>query len=66
MLVREVLRRHLEARPERLTPAPALDPHRHPSHWQFAVPRGADADGPCLIEPVVACVHCGYCRSWGH
>ncbi len=29
----------------------------------FALPAGADADGPCIIEPAVACNHCGYCKS---
>ena len=32
----------------------------------FAVPVGADGDGPCVIEPAVACNHCGYCKSYGH
>jgi hypothetical protein len=38
----------------------------HPSHGTFAVPAGADSDGPCLIEPAVMCNHCGYCKSLGH
>ena len=38
----------------------------HPSHAMFVLPSGADADGPCLIEPAVACNHCGYCKSLGH
>jgi hypothetical protein len=32
----------------------------------FTVPSGADADGPCIIEPAVMCNHCGYCKSMGH
>jgi hypothetical protein len=36
------------------------------SHGLFAVPAGADGDGPCVIEPAVACNHCGYCKSYGH
>lgn len=39
---------------------------QHSSHALFAVPTGADADGPCVIEPAVACNHCGYCKSYGH
>ena len=35
----------------------------HVSHVMFAVPSG---DGACLIEPAVACNHCGYCKSYGH
>jgi hypothetical protein len=38
----------------------------HPSHQTFTVPSGADADGPCIIEPAVMCNHCGYCKSMGH
>ena len=38
----------------------------HPSHLTFLVPSGADADGPCIIEPAVMCNHCGYCKSMGH
>ena len=37
-----------------------------PSHAMFVVPSGADADGPCIIEPAVMCNHCGYCKSMGH
>ena len=38
----------------------------HPSHALLPVPTGADADGPCVIEPAVQCNHCGYCKSYGH
>ena len=38
----------------------------HFSHQTFTVPSGADADGPCIIEPAVTCNHCGYCKSMGH
>ncbi len=38
----------------------------HPSHGIFVLPAGADTDGPCLMEPAVACDHCGYCKSYGH
>lgn len=38
----------------------------HPSHFTFTVPSGADAEGPCIIEPAVMCNHCGYCKSMGH
>jgi len=54
----------------------AGEPHRspplhlshlgHPSHLTFTVPSGADADGPCIIEPAVMCNGCGYCKSMGH
>ena len=38
----------------------------HASHGLFVLPDGADSDGPCIIEPGVACTHCGYCKSYGH
>lgn len=35
----------------------------HPSQYRYSLP---ESDGPCLIEPQVACNHCGYCQSHGH
>jgi len=35
------------------------------SHPLFTLPPG-DPDGRCIIEPAVACNHCGYCKSYGH
>ncbi|HET7694921.1 MAG TPA: hypothetical protein VFK57_04375 [Vicinamibacterales bacterium] len=35
----------------------------HPSSYQYALP---PSDGPCIIEPGVACNHCGYCQTHGH
>jgi len=35
----------------------------HPSHYQYGLP---PSEGPCIIEPAVACNHCGYCQSHGH
>jgi hypothetical protein len=35
----------------------------HSSHHRYALP---ESGGPCLIEPNVACNHCGYCQSHGH
>jgi hypothetical protein len=39
------------------------------SHASFAkflnLPADAEA-GPCMIEPTVACNHCGFCKSYGH
>jgi len=37
----------------------------HSSHALFTLPPG-DPDGRCIIEPGVACNHCGYCKSYGH
>jgi hypothetical protein len=65
-LVREAIVRHgaakaVEAVPPRLAHAP-----QHASHGLIALPAGADDDGLCIIEPAVACNHCGYCKSVGH
>ena len=62
-LVRETVRQRLG---ERTAPEPAPFFRTHASHTQFALPRGADVGGPCLIEPTVPCNHCGYCKSYGH
>jgi len=69
-LVREVIARHASAG---VGPAPGVSTpdmmrliRQHSSHATFVLPTGTDADGPCLIEPAVACNHCGYCRSYGH
>lgn len=35
----------------------------HASHFRYTLP---ESGGPCLIEPTVACNHCGYCQSHGH
>ena len=51
--------------PPRRTATYATVPE-HASHGRFVLPAGAETDGPCLIEPAVACNHCGYCQSLGH
>lgn len=38
----------------------------HASHGRLALVGGGDAEGRCVIEPSVACTHCGYCQSMGH
>ena len=38
----------------------------HVSHGLIHVSSGGDDDGRCIIEPSVACTHCGYCQSLGH
>ena len=35
----------------------------HPSHVMYRIVNVGDA---CVIEPTVACNHCGYCKSHGH
>ena len=32
----------------------------------FVFAAESDGDGRCIIEPLVACTHCGYCKSYGH
>lgn len=38
----------------------------HVSHVRLVLSTGRDQEGPCLIEPVTRCSHCGYCQSYGH
>jgi hypothetical protein len=42
-------------------PAPGV----HPSFGRYLLPREPGSDGACLIEPAVACNHCGFCLSHG-
>lgn len=66
-LVREAVARHLGGTAPPFATGPASLPARqHVSHTLLALPAGADTDGPCLIEPAVACNHCGFCQSYGH
>lgn len=46
-----------------MPPAAPMSFAPHPSQYRYALP---ESDGPCLIEPRVACNHCGYCQSHGH
>ena len=75
VLVRQAIARHAGAAPGSvgrvLLDPPAAVSNRpstrlDPAHAMFVVPTGADADGPCIIEPAVMCNHCGYCKSMGH
>jgi hypothetical protein len=64
-LVRQAIARQRGS--ERLEPAnPANLRTTDASHAMFPVASGADAEGPCIIEPAVMCNHCGYCKSFGH
>jgi hypothetical protein len=64
-IVRDTLARKLGgARPPESTQVVAALPFLgHGSHYRYALP---ESGGPCLIEPAVACNHCGYCQSHGH
>jgi hypothetical protein len=65
-LVREAVARHGAAKAVETAPARHAHPHQHASHALIALPAGSDGDGLCIIEPAVACSHCGYCKSVGH
>ena len=66
-LVRDAIAKHMAAPAADPQPARATSTRLHPSHALIAVPAGADSDeGVCIIEPAVACNHCGYCKSVGH
>ena len=64
-VVRDAIARHA-GRPEVLAALAPDAARQHASHALFAVPGGADTDGSCVIEPAVACNHCGFCKSYGH
>jgi hypothetical protein len=66
-LVREAIARHMAGGQADSPTLPAAESHRlHLSHATFALTRGSDDDGACVIEPSVRCNHCGYCVSYGH
>jgi hypothetical protein len=68
-IVRDAIARHGAGRMSSATDPQAVPftmLREHPSHGLLQVPTGADADGPCVIEPAVQCNHCGYCKSYGH
>ena len=78
-IVRDAVARHLgspspepttRARPS-IQPRPNSQPaypagpfQQHASHQLYI--SLVNADGSCVIEPSVACDHCGYCKSHGH
>jgi hypothetical protein len=63
-LVRETISRVQFGTREPVSDAPQLlHLASHPSNYQYALP---PSDGPCIIEPTVACNHCGYCQTHGH
>ena len=65
-LVRDAIAKHAVAQAAPQS-ARATVARLHPSHALVALPAGADTgDGVCIIEPAVACNHCGYCQSVGH
>jgi hypothetical protein len=66
ILVREAIARALPGSASVAAVIPDRAVRMHASHAMFVLPAGADADGPCIIEPAVACNHCGYCKSYGH
>jgi hypothetical protein len=65
-IVRDAIARHLGHPADAGLRVPVRVVREHASHAMFALPAGADTDGPCVIEPAVACNHCGYCKSYGH
>lgn len=70
-MVREAIARHSGPRGGRRdapsgAPAPLTAERLHVSHLLLAVTPGSAGDGACIIEPSVACNHCGYCQSYGH
>jgi hypothetical protein len=63
-MIREAVARRLAQPPDSGVPAPAAVLFgADPSHGRYPLP---PSGGPCVIEPAVACNHCGYCESHGH
>lgn len=66
-LVREAIARHLEGSGGAAGPvahsAVASAVPTHLSHAKFVLPSLGES---CIIEPAVACNHCGFCKSYGH
>jgi len=66
-LVRDAIARHAATTAATgHSAAPASSVRLHMSHSMFPVPGGSEESGACIIEPAVACNHCGYCKSLGH
>jgi hypothetical protein len=70
-IVRDAIARHAAAAANlqinpRQDQMPSNIARQHASHALFPVPAGSDTGGACVIEPAVACNHCGYCKSYGH
>ena len=65
-LIRDAIARHGAARSIEPAASRPASVRQHASHALIALPAGADGDGVCIIEPAVACNHCGYCKSLGH
>ncbi len=70
-LVRDAVARHLgqaaglaNALPGSSDPGITHPWREHASHHLYI--SLANVDGSCVIEPSVACDHCGYCKSHGH
>ena len=69
--VEGAIRRHLESREASPAQVPTASTRAaaaagHPSHVRFIVLDGATSGGPCVIEPAVACIHCGHCQTQGY
>jgi hypothetical protein len=63
-MIREAVARRLAQAPDvAAPPSAAVTFLTDPSHDRYPLP---PSGGPCVIEPAVACNHCGYCESHGH
>jgi hypothetical protein len=63
-VVRDAIAQHARQAAPPAVPLPVV--RQHASHAMFTVPAGAETGGPCVIEPAVACNHCGFCKSYRH
>jgi hypothetical protein len=74
-IVRQAVARHLgragdqgpvapPASSDAYHPQPSAPWQHHASHHLYV--SLVNTDSACVIEPSVACDHCGYCKSHGH
>ncbi|MEO6212822.1 MAG: hypothetical protein ABIP65_04265 [Vicinamibacterales bacterium] len=62
-MIRQSIARQLGPHGHEAVPGLPLTLVTHASQYRYALP---ESGGPCLIEPTVACNHCGYCQSHGY
>lgn len=66
-VIRQMIQKHVAAAPaaEPSAPAATVVPVVSIAFGQYHLERPA-SDSSCLIEPAVACNHCGFCKCHGH
>jgi hypothetical protein len=68
-LVREMVAQRVGAAdrgPSTSGGSPPFDVRTHASHTLLRMAPAVEEGQPCIIEPDVPCVLCGFCQSLGH